>query len=79
MKIDTPNPLPEGVPVRLRFALPGQTELMTIEGIVAWPQAHIGVGVRFTRLQPRDREAIDRFVAMQLGTVVGAGAGLEVA
>ncbi len=69
--VDTTTPLPEGLPVRLRFALPGQTEPMTVDAIVAWTQPHVGMGLRFTRLAPRDKTAIDQFVAARLGTGVG--------
>lgn len=65
--IETPTPLPEGVPVRLRFSLPGQVEPMTVQAAVAWAEAHLGMGLRFTWLEPADRAAIQRFVAARLG------------
>ncbi|HEY8367954.1 MAG TPA: TIGR02266 family protein [Thermodesulfobacteriota bacterium] len=60
--VDSPTPLPEGTAVRLRFALPGQTSPMTIEARVAWTQPHIGMGLRFTKLHPADKRAIDQYV-----------------
>ena len=66
--VDTTTPLPEGLPVRLRFALPGQAEPMEIDAAVVWTQPHVGMGLRFTRLAPRDKAAIDQFVAARLAT-----------
>jgi uncharacterized protein (TIGR02266 family) len=65
--VDTATPLPEGTTLRLRFALPDQAEPLTLEAAVAWQQPHVGMGLRFTKLAPRDKAAIDRFVAATLG------------
>lgn len=60
--VDSPTPLPEGTAVRLRFTLPGESMPMTLEAQVAWTQPHVGMGLRFTKLRPAEKRAIDRFV-----------------
>lgn len=66
--IETPTPLPEGVPVRLRFALPGHAQPMTVEAAVAWAEPQLGMGLRFIWLEPTDRAAIQRYIAARLRT-----------
>lgn len=65
--VDTITPFPEGTPVRVRLALPGQRTPMTLETQVAWTQPHVGMGLRFTRLAPADKRAIDAYVDEVLG------------
>jgi uncharacterized protein (TIGR02266 family) len=60
--VDSATPLPEGTPVRLRFTLPGEAAPMSVEAQVAWTQPHVGMGLRFTKLGPAEKRAIDRFV-----------------
>lgn len=69
--VDTATPLKEGLPVRVRFALPGQEEPMAIEAAVAWAQPGVGMGLRFTTLAPGDQQAVDRFVAAALAAERG--------
>jgi EAL domain-containing protein (putative c-di-GMP-specific phosphodiesterase class I) len=73
--IEMPTPLPEGVPVRLRFALPGQAESMTVEAAVAWAEPQLGMGLRFTWLEPPDRAAIRRYIAARLQAAAGRPSG----
>jgi uncharacterized protein (TIGR02266 family) len=70
--IETRTPLPEGLPVSLQFALPGQTTPMRIEAAVAWSEPEIGMGLRFTGIDPAGRAAIRAFVVAHAG---GKGAG----
>ncbi len=64
--VDTATPLPEGTPVRIRFALPSQEVPMAFEAQVCWTQPHVGMGLRFTKLGPTEKRAIDQFVAERL-------------
>jgi len=64
-----PDPFPEGHPVRLRFALPGQTELLDVEGKVLRsrredPAAGVmgGMMVLLARQRPDSEQAIRQFV-----------------
>ncbi len=62
--IDTINPMDEGCLVSFRFLLPGDPsgEPITGEGVVAWKQPMMGMGVRFTRISDRDRERVLQFL-----------------
>lgn len=71
--IETRTPLPEGLPVRLRFALPGQTTPMRVDAAVAWAEPEIGMGLRFTGIEPADRAAIRALVAAYLRDHRGPG------
>jgi uncharacterized protein (TIGR02266 family) len=75
--IQTPDPLPVGAPVRLRFSLPGQPAPLTVEAAVAWAEPLVGMGLRFTWLAPEDEAAIRRYVTGRLEDgepLAGAGA-----
>jgi len=65
--VDTPTPLPEGTPVQLSFSIPGRAEPIEVEAAVAWRQPHLGIGLRFTKLAPREKAAMDRYVTETLG------------
>jgi uncharacterized protein (TIGR02266 family) len=62
--VDTINPLPEGTHLAFSFALPGdQTGNPIIgEGVVAWIQPMLGMGVRFTSLPDEDAERVRAFI-----------------
>jgi uncharacterized protein (TIGR02266 family) len=76
--IATPAPLPEGLPLRLRFALPGQAEPMQVDAAVAWAEPDIGMGLRFTGIGPEDRAAIRRYLrAAHPGGAIGAASPEE--
>jgi uncharacterized protein (TIGR02266 family) len=74
--IETRTPLPEGLPVRLRFVLPGQPLAMQVDAAVAWAEPDIGMGLRFTGIEPEDRAAIRRFVAASARGQAEEGDGL---
>jgi len=64
-----PDPFPEGHPIRLRFALPGQTDLLDVEGKVlrsrredAETGALGGMLVLLARLMPDSEKSIRDFV-----------------
>jgi uncharacterized protein (TIGR02266 family) len=62
--IDTINPLEMGVSLTFEFVLPGDSSGKPIsgEGVVAWHQPMMGMGIRFTRLTPEDQERIRRCI-----------------
>ena len=64
-----PDPFPEGHPIRLRYALPGQTDLLDVEGKVlrsrredADTGALGGMLVLLARLMPDSEKSIRDFV-----------------
>ncbi len=62
-----PLPLPEGLVVRLRLLLPGVREALPADAVVAWSDPDVGLGLRFTRLDPAHQVVLDRFVAARAG------------
>ena len=58
LAVRTLNPLSPGVPVELKFRLPGKTEI-ELRGRVVWSDRKAGMGVRFERVSPADQRAID--------------------
>ncbi len=60
--IDTMTPLPPGSLISIRFNLPGDTLPVVVLGEVVWGQEHLGMGVRFMNLRPKDRERIRAYV-----------------
>jgi hypothetical protein len=62
--IDTINPLDRGCPVSFTFLLPGDTSGKPIagEGVVAWQQPMLGMGIRFISLAEGDLDRILRFL-----------------
>jgi two-component system, chemotaxis family, chemotaxis protein CheY len=60
--IRTTNPLDTGTAVRVRFRLPGGPKEIDAEARVAWTERRVGMGVRFTSLQPDEQTAIHDFV-----------------
>lgn len=65
--IETHTPLPEGLPVRLRFSLPGDPRTLEVDAAVAWSEPDIGMGLRFTGIDSDTRAAIRAYVASRLG------------
>jgi uncharacterized protein (TIGR02266 family) len=63
--IDTMSPLPPGTLLSIRFNLPGDPLPVVVLAEVAWGQEHLGMGVRFMNLRPKDRERIGRYVDTQ--------------
>lgn len=62
LAIRTTNPLDAGTTVKVRFRLPGGSKDIDAEASVAWTDRRVGMGLRFTRLEPADQAAIDDFV-----------------
>ena len=58
LAVRTLNPLSLGVPVELKFRLPGKTEI-EVRGRVVWSDRKVGMGVQFERVSPADQRAID--------------------
>ncbi len=61
--IDTMTPLPPGSLLSIRFPLPGDPMPVVVLGEVVWGQEHLGMGVRFLNLRPKDEERIRAYVS----------------
>ena len=66
MAVRTSSPLARGAALKLRFALPGSKKEMETEAVVCWSDQKAGMGLRFTRVNPADQGAIDKFVDAHL-------------
>jgi uncharacterized protein (TIGR02266 family) len=60
--VKTTSPLVKGADVRLRFRLPGSTRDLDLAARVTWSDLRHGMGLRFEKLESRDRAAVDEFV-----------------
>jgi uncharacterized protein (TIGR02266 family) len=60
--IRTTSPLEPGMPVRLRFKLPGARRETEAQGTVVWSDRRVGMGLRFDVVSPADQQAIDEFI-----------------
>ena len=60
--IRTTNPLDASTTVKVRFRLPASTKDLDPEASVVWADRRVGMGLRFTRLEPADQAVIDDFV-----------------
>ena len=67
--IKTDDPLPLEKTVVLRLQLPGETEMMEIEGRVIWNNPKgvknsfpRGMGIQFVKMEPENQETIEAFV-----------------
>jgi len=56
---------PVGTQLHLVFGQPPDLARVSAQGIVRWSEDGKGVGVEFTSINPRDREALLRFVNSQ--------------
>jgi uncharacterized protein (TIGR02266 family) len=63
--IDTMSPLPPGTLISIRFNLPGEPLPIVVLGEVVWGQEHVGMGVRFMNLRPKDKDRIRGWIASQ--------------
>lgn len=61
--IDTMTPLPPGTLISIRFNLPDEPLPVVVLGEVVWGQEHLGMGVRFMNLRPKDRERIRAYIS----------------
>ncbi len=61
--IDTMSPMPSGTLISVRFNLPGDPLPIVVLGEAVWSQEHLGMGVRFMNLRPKDRERIRAWIA----------------
>ena len=61
-----PRPSAIGARTGVRFASPTTGEMLTLQGVVRWMKAreHAGtaVGIEFSYIDPRVREALEQFV-----------------
>ena len=58
LAVRTLNPLSPGVPVELKFRLPGKSEI-EVRGRVVWSDRKAGMGIQFDRVSPADQRAIE--------------------
>jgi uncharacterized protein (TIGR02266 family) len=58
----TMTPQPTGRRLRLRFKLPGAKREVDTEGVVAWSDTRIGMGLQFVSLHHEEQAEIDSFV-----------------
>lgn len=58
LAVRTLNPLSPGVPVELKFRLPGKSEI-EVRGRVVWSDRKAGMGIQFERVSPADQRAIE--------------------
>lgn len=67
--IHSDKPLPEQTKVNLKFTLPGESNLIETEGLVAWKKEGDvkGMGVQFTSIKPADEKRVKVFVNKTLG------------
>ena len=62
LAIRTMNPLAAGVPIAVKFRLPGVSGEIHAEGHVAWSDRRKGIGVRFERITSAHQHVLDAFV-----------------
>jgi uncharacterized protein (TIGR02266 family) len=58
----TMTPQPAGRRLRIRFKLPGSKREIDTEGVVAWSDARVGMGLQFVSLHHEEQAEIDAFV-----------------
>jgi len=62
LAIRTTSALDVGTALKVRFRLPGGRKEVDVEAKVAWVARRMGMGLEFTRIDPRDQALIDEFV-----------------
>ena len=62
LAIRTTSALDVGTAVKVRFRLPGARKDVDADAKVAWVDRRVGMGLEFTRIDPRDQALIDEFV-----------------
>src|SRR5437762_1827429 len=60
--IRTTSPLESKARIRVRFRMPGSKHDIDAEGLVAWSDRRVGMGVRFEKLDAAQQALIDNFV-----------------
>jgi len=60
--IRTTSPLESNARIRVRFRMPGSKHDIDAEGLVAWSDRRVGMGVRFEKLDAAQQALIDNFV-----------------
>src|SRR5438046_8720905 len=64
--IRTTSPLESNARIRVRFRMPGSKHDIDAEGLVAWSDRRVGMGVRFEKLDAAQQALIDHFVHAHL-------------
>lgn len=67
MYVETPKPLPSRSTVSLRFHLEDGGSLVVAQGVVAYQVERLGMGIRFTEIQRKDRGRIEAYVSKWAG------------
>ena len=60
--IRTTSPLDGGLKIKVRFRMPGSKRDMDAEGLVAWSDRRVGMGIQFETVDPANQAIIDNFV-----------------
>lgn len=59
--IEMMNPPPEGTEIRVRLTLKG--EPFEAQAVVVRFEQHMGIGVRFTEIDPANQQVLNRFLS----------------
>src|SRR5216110_3806509 len=62
MAIRTTSPLDVDARARVRFRMPGAKKDIDAEGLVAWSDRRVGMGIQFEIVDPANQGVIDQFV-----------------
>jgi CheY-like chemotaxis protein len=62
LAVRTTSPPRSDEPIKVRFRLPGASKDVEAETRLAWTDRQTGMGLRFTRIEPRDQAIVDGFV-----------------
>src|SRR2546425_8871427 len=60
--IRTTSPLEGGAKIKVRFRMPGSKRDIDAEGLVAWSDRRVGMGIQFETVDPANQSIIDNFV-----------------
>ena len=60
--IRTTSPLDGGAKIKVRFRMPGSKRDIDAEGVVAWSDRRVGMGIQFETVDPANQTIIDNFV-----------------
>ena len=62
LAVRTTSPPDVGTVIKLRFKLAGGKKEIDADGQVQWTDRRLGMGLRFTRIEPADQATVDEFV-----------------
>jgi uncharacterized protein (TIGR02266 family) len=62
LAVRTTSPLEPGIPLKVRFRVPGGKKDVEAEARVAWSDRRLGMGLELTRVDAADQQMLDDFV-----------------